>query len=139
MEIKEYFDKQQQICNYLLEKRRDKNTQHSTLKYNGFSFWEASLILDTHDDFVYKKRCSKCGEEKLLRQFHYKKNGGDKFKTHAECKVCRNKRQRKDWLKSHDNNPNLNKERIKRYKQKTFEEIINKNKEEEFKKDWSKI
>ena len=99
MNVKEYFEKQQRICYYLLEKRRDKNTQYATLKYHGFSFWEASLILDTHDNFVHKKKCSKCGEEKLLRQFH-KGSKRSKFGKHSQCIVCRRKQLRENRYKN---------------------------------------
>lgn len=98
----EYFKQLQSVCDYLKEKRRDKNTQHKSLKYRGFSFWEASQILDTNDDFVIKKKCNKCGKEKLLRQFHRDKTNRLKDNVKGSCKVCRKKENKEYYYKDHE-------------------------------------
>ena len=133
MEIKEYFDKQQEICNYLLEKRRDKNTQHATLKYNGFSFWEASLILETNDNFVIKKKCNKCGKEKLLRQFHRDKTNRLKDNRKGTCKVCRKEENKKYYYKDHEKTKKHKIEARNRHQQKKNDP------KEKFEHYWSKI
>jgi hypothetical protein len=68
------------------------------------------------------KRCSKCGDEKPLSEFHKAKHG--KFGFAADCKICKNNHntkyrsrpeaieKRDEWLKSH---PNYTKEYCKSY------------------------
>jgi hypothetical protein len=70
-----------------------------------------------------KKKCSICGEEKLLNKFYKQKNGY--LGRRANCKVCSNKKVKK-WKSEH---PNYDKEYQKKYFKNNKEKIIKHSKE----------